>query len=90
MGQFYEIRRQNPGAASKLSGIRKEWHNGFQTLIDQTADSYLTQKPPVGQITLPIRNLGNTCFFNSIIQTLTHCTPLLNLCLRDSQHEEVC
>ena len=64
---------KDASAVSKQSSKELEASKGADRL----------QKLP-GRVTFPMDNLGNTCFFNSVMQCLTHTLPLNALCLSQS------
>ena len=57
-------------------------------MSERVADEYVVEKPSVKRVTYGMRNLGNTCFFNSVMQCMSHTRPLLNYCLSESHRSE--
>ncbi|KAL6198947.1 hypothetical protein ACLB2K_028735 [Fragaria x ananassa] len=65
----------------RVAGVVKDWVMSWQP-------SLLSQKrktgPPLG-----LKNLGNSCYLNSVLQCLTYTPPFANFCLQN-QHSSLC
>lgn len=69
----------------------KVTRNAYETITDEKADRLTQLKRrdvKGGKVTFPMRNYGNTCFFNSILQCLVHSRPYLNYTLNNTTHSE--
>ena len=95
----YKRRSKSVGAVPKAS-LGSDTCT-FETMTETAADELMlsvaaskhsakameTATMPKGRITYPMDNLGNTCFFNSVMQCLTHTLPFHALCL--SKHHAI-
>jgi len=50
----------------------------FETMKQEQIDR-LAWHAITGRVTFPMQNHGNTCFFNAVMQCLTHTVPFYNL-----------
>ena len=76
--------------SSKKSETKNQLKGGAaQEMMSSTMTSQLQLVNLPNRVTFPMDNLGNTCFFNSVMQCLTHTSPFHTLCL-SRYHEGQC
>ena len=84
--------KNNKGAAPVSSPKKEEMPlvtpGSIQQISVRKADEFALDKPVARKVTFGMRNLGNTCFFNSVMQCLTHTKALFNYCLSEVHSKE--
>jgi uncharacterized UBP type Zn finger protein len=80
--------KQSPPPELCQEGVRilKRTQYALHVISNDRLNSYASYRPPTKKVALAMNNVGNTCFFNSVMQCLMHTIPLFNFLTQSEVH----